>query len=57
MRRLGGRIRVSDMGPNGSTTYSAVSPAVAYSAADNEYLVVWRGDDSTDEEFEIFGQR
>ncbi len=36
-------------------------PAVAWNATDNEYLVVWEGDDNTaplvDEEFEIFGQR
>jgi hypothetical protein len=55
--RLGGRIRVSDMGPNGTTTYSADSSSVAYSAASNQYLIVWRGDDSTDEEYEVFGQR
>jgi len=53
--------RLSDMGPNGDTNYDALYPAVAYNSADNEYLVVWRGDDDTgplvDEEWEIFGQR
>jgi len=53
--------RLSDMGPNGNTSFSAHEPAVAYNSANNEYLVVWEGDDNTsplvDEEFEIFGQR
>ena len=53
--------RLSDMGPNGDTSYSAAVPAVAYNNIDNEYLVVWRADDNTsplvDNENEIFGQR
>jgi hypothetical protein len=53
--------RISDMGNDGNTAYNASSPAVAYNATNNEYLVVWQGDDSTlplvDGEFEIFGQR
>lgn len=53
--------RISDMGPDGDTAFTAEDAAVAYNATDNEYLVVWDGDDDTgslvDEEFEIFGQR
>jgi len=53
--------RLSDMGPDGDATYDALYPAVAWSGAGNEYLVVWYGDDDTgelvDEEYEIFGQR
>lgn len=57
--------RISDMGPNGNTNYRANDPKVAYNSRDNEYLVVWWGDDNTtfgtvplvDNEFEIFGQR
>jgi hypothetical protein len=49
--------RLSDMGPDGDTRFEAGAPAVAYNGADNEYLVVWSGDDTTDEEFEVFGQR
>ena len=50
------------MGPDGNTELSTpTTPAVAYNSADNEYLVVWDGDDNTaplvDNEFEIFGQR
>ena len=49
--------RISDMGPNGNTAYDAEDPAVAYNSTNNEYLVVWQGDDTTNGEFEIFGQR
>lgn len=53
--------RISAMGPDGSMTYTAEEVAVDYNSEDNEYLVVWYGDDNTapliDEEYEIFGQR
>jgi hypothetical protein len=53
--------RLSDMGPDGNTSFGAVSAAVAYNRVNNEYLVVWSGDDNTaplvNDEFEIFGQR
>jgi hypothetical protein len=53
--------RLSDMGPNGDASYNALFPSVAYNSMNNEYLVVWYGDDNTtplvDDEFEIFGQR
>ncbi len=49
------------MGPNGDASFDAFDPAVSYNPTDNEYLVVWRGDDNTaplvDQEFEIFGRR
>jgi uncharacterized repeat protein (TIGR01451 family) len=58
---IGGDFRLSDMGPDGDSRYWASSPAVAYNSAEDEYLVVWRGDDDTgglvDDEYEIFGQR
>ena len=58
---IGPRLRLSDMGPNGDPAYDARSPAVAYNATQNEYLVVWVGDDDTglllDGEDEIYGQR
>ena len=57
---LGGPIRVSDMGPDGDASYEASSPRVAYSRANDQYLVTWEGDDNTaplvDDEFEVFGQ-
>ncbi len=53
--------RISDMGPDGNTNFGAFRPVVAWNATDNEYLVVWTGDDNTgmlvDGENEIFGQR
>jgi hypothetical protein len=49
--------RISHMGPDGNAAFGAFDPAVAYNGAANEYLVVWRGDDTTDDEFEIYGQR
>ena len=52
--------RISDMGPEGNDMFDASKPAVAFNSADNQYLVVWSGDDGipplVDEEFEIFGQ-
>lgn len=58
---IGNVIRVSDMGPTGSTTFDAFVPSIAWNSTDNEYLVVWSGDDDTggliNGENEIFGQR
>ena len=52
--------RLSDMGPDGNTSYNAFSPEVVFNPISNEYLVVWSGDDDTiplvDNELEIFGQ-
>jgi|GEM_PF-3323082 len=54
--------RISDAGGSGNAALDAFDPAVAYNSANNEYLVVWVGDDTdatgvVDDEFEIFGQR
>ncbi|MFN8392930.1 MAG: Ig-like domain-containing protein [Bdellovibrionota bacterium] len=49
--------RYSNMGPNGDTTFAAVSPAVAYNSTNNEYLLVWSGTDSSTGEREIYAQR
>jgi len=49
--------RISSMGTDGSASFSALNPAVAYNNADNEYLVVWEGDDSLTNGFDIYGQR
>jgi hypothetical protein len=53
--------RLSDMGPDGSTSFGAFNPAISYNSANNECLVVWSGDDDTaplvNDESEIFGQR
>ncbi|HYB98936.1 MAG TPA: hypothetical protein VEC57_07330 [Candidatus Limnocylindrales bacterium] len=53
--------RISDMGPDGSSSYGAFTPAVAYNGINDEFFVVWQGDDDTsplvNNEFEVFGQR
>ncbi len=58
---IGDSVRLSDMGPDGDFTYSAFLPSVAYNSQNNEYFVVWVGDDDTaplvNGEPEIFGQR
>ncbi len=58
---IGIDFRISDMGPDGDISFTGDWPAVAYNAMNNEYLVVWYGDDDlnglVDEEYEIFGQR
>lgn len=52
--------RISDAGPDGSTAYMALAPAIAYNSTNNGFLVVWHGDDNfgslVDNELEIFGQ-
>ncbi len=57
---IGGRLRVSVMGGSANPDYDAVDPAVAYNSTDNEYLVVWSGDNTggtlLDDEFEIWGK-
>ncbi len=61
LAHLGDSFRISDMGGTGSNMFVAFAPAVAFNSVENEYLVVWNGDDNVgglvDNEFEIFGQR
>ena len=58
---VGNRIRVSQMGTDGSANFGAFHPDVTHNATDNEYLVVWQADDNTppvvDNENEIYAQR
>ncbi len=58
---IGEAFRISDMGPDGDTNFDATRPSVTYNVVDNEYLVVWQGDDDNNglvnEEDEVFGQR
>ena len=57
----GGALRLSDMGVDNNLDYDGYEPYIVYNATDNEYLVVWEGDDDNgghvDSEFEIYGQR
>jgi len=48
--------RISDMGPDGDSDFFALSPALAYNANADEYLIVWWGHDS-DQRRRIHGQR
>lgn len=56
----GYQLRISDLGGTGDPDYGAQSPAVTYNSTNNEFMVVWSGDDNVgglvDDEFEIFGK-
>jgi len=47
--------RVSNQGIPGSTSYQAKNPDVAYDPVNNNYVIVWEGNDAGD--VEIFAQR
>lgn len=57
---IGPNLRMSDMGGTGDPAFEARFPDVAYNSQDDEYLIVWGGDDNTgslvDGEYEIYGQ-
>ena len=55
--QIGADFQVSSMGPFGDPDYDALDPAVAYSGAEDEYLVVWSGTHDVVGEYEIWGQR
>ncbi|UCF36764.1 MAG: hypothetical protein JSU96_18440, partial [Acidobacteriota bacterium] len=57
LNRIGEPVRISQMGPELNPDFAALQPDVAYNAQQNEYLVVWSGDDATDGKYEIYGQR
>ncbi|MCF6300209.1 MAG: hypothetical protein L3J52_03685, partial [Proteobacteria bacterium] len=52
--------RISEMGPPNNPDYNAYSPSVAYNSVENEFMVVWYGEDDRDGripgEFEIYAQ-
>ncbi len=48
---------ISEMGPIGLNNFDAFRPKVAFQEFSEQYIVVWRGDDSIDGEFEIYTQR
>jgi hypothetical protein len=56
----GDKIQISNVGPASNASFQARFPDVVYNAQEDEYLVVWEGDDDTapliDNEFEVFGQ-
>jgi hypothetical protein len=48
--------RISQMGPDGDTSHSGISPDVAYNSQDDLFLVVWHGDNTVNNENEIHGR-
>jgi uncharacterized repeat protein (TIGR01451 family) len=52
---VGADFQISSMGGT-SASNDARTPAVAYNATSNQYLVVWSGDE-TNNQFEIYGRR
>ncbi|MCI0683012.1 MAG: Ig-like domain-containing protein [Gemmataceae bacterium] len=48
--------RISHMGPEGDVRFDAEYPSIAYNSNENQYFAVWIGDDTTDNEYEVFGQ-
>lgn len=51
--------RISEMGPNGSGTFDAAPPSVAWNSVLNQYLVGWHGNDGpplANNEREAYGQ-
>jgi len=56
MLPIGPQFRVSQMGPDGNTTFGAFSAAIAYNPQANQFLVVWSGADTTVGEREIWGR-
>lgn len=56
---IGNDFKISSTGAINDTDplYDAARPDIAYNASDDEYLVVWSADHTTDEEYEIYGRR
>jgi cysteine-rich repeat protein len=57
--KVGGNFQISDMGvsqPN-PDDFGADAPRPIFNPVTREYLVLWHGDHTTNDEFEIFGQR
>lgn len=51
--------RISDMGPDGNSSFRANLPEVVFNTRDTSYLVAWRGDNMVGEAFfrqEVYGQ-
>lgn len=49
--------RISNMGPDGDITFDALNPDVVYNPVSGEYLVAWSGDNLSNDDVEIWGQR
>ncbi len=51
--------RISEMGVLGESGFRAIKPEIAYNSTENNFLVIWEGDDALSDlannEFEIYG--
>jgi hypothetical protein len=55
--RVGPLVRVSNVGPDGNTTFAAQPPSVAWNSVANQYLVAWSGgSDSVAQDRDAYGQ-
>ncbi|HSA58273.1 MAG TPA: hypothetical protein VLJ37_01140 [bacterium] len=54
---IGVERQLSDMGPDTDFIFFADVPRIAFNSMDDEYLVVWQGNDAAATENEIYGQR
>jgi hypothetical protein len=54
---VGGDVRLSNMGPDQDAAYAGFFPALAWNSTADEYLATWYGDNTTDDEFEVYARR
>jgi hypothetical protein len=58
---IGAQFKISDMGPTANRSYDAIDPVIAYNEINNNFMVVWRGEEgilsNAIGEFEIYGQQ
>jgi len=54
---VGGDFRLSNMGPDQDAAYAGFFPALTWNSTANEYLATWYGDNTTDDEFEVYARR
>ena len=54
--QFGPEVQLSTMGRDRDPNFDAEDPVAAYGHEAGVYLVVWRGDDSRDGDYEIYGQ-
>jgi hypothetical protein len=48
--------RISNVGNDGDTQRAAEAPSAAYDSQNDQYLVVWDGDQLANDKFEVYGQ-
>lgn len=53
---IGGEFRISITGPESNIDHDAADPKIVFNTVSNQYMVVWRADDVTNGENEVYGQ-